>query len=258
MGTSTKTPAKRAKLGPAGKAKTVGSPPSAFGYGDVASSLVLIFPLFLGYAIGVMFAETMNGVDFISRFVFRLVGYDRTYYFLAHLCVAGAFLVFLLYLRKKHSFSFKGVPPMLLESAIYALTLGTLIIFVMDKLLGFAAVGPSVMALGRIGEAIVTSMGAGVHEELVFRVGMMAGIASILMYLKLGRGVAIVIALAVSSLVFSGVHHIGPLGDDWDVGVFTYRTLAGVVFGLIFYFRSLAHAVYTHFFYDVYVLLLRS
>jgi hypothetical protein len=30
------------------------------------------------------------------------------------------------------------------------------------------------------------------------------------------------------------------------------------VFGVIFYFRSLAHAVYTHFLYDAYVLILRS
>ena len=34
--------------------------------------------------------------------------------------------------------------------------------------------------------------------------------------------------------------------------------LAGVAFGLIFYFRSLAHAVYAHFLYDVYVMVLRS
>ena len=253
-GSPVATTGKRAPRKPSRSTGTV----SPFGRGDVASSLVLIFPLFFGYAIGVMFAETMNGVDFVSRFVYRIVGYDRTYYFLVHLGMAVAFLGVLIYLRKKRALSLKGVPSMLLESAIYSLTLGTLIIFVMDKLLGFSALGPNALSLGRVGEAIVTSMGAGVHEEIVFRLGLMAGGAALLMYVGFGRGLSIFIALAVSSLVFSGVHHIGPLGDEWDAGVFTYRTLAGVVFGVIFYFRSLAHAVYTHFFYDVYVLLLRS
>ena len=59
------------------------------------------------------------------------------------------------------------------------------------------------------------------------------------------------------ALLFSGAHHVGPLGDPFTLPVFTYRVLAGVIFGLIFYYRSLAHAVYTHFLYDVYVLVLR-
>jgi membrane protease YdiL (CAAX protease family) len=36
--------------------------------------------------------------------------------------------------------------------------------------------------------------------------------------------------------------------------VFTFRLLAGVAFALIFYYRSLAHAVYAHALYDVWVL----
>ena len=53
-------------------------------------------------------------------------------------------------------------------------------------------------------------------------------------------------------------HHVGPYGDPFARGVFTYRALAGVVFGLVFYYRSLAHAVYTHFLYDFYVLVVRG
>ena len=47
-------------------------------------------------------------------------------------------------------------------------------------------------------------------------------------------------------------------GDEFAVGVFTYRALAGAIFALIFYFRSLSHAVYTHFLYDFYVLVVRG
>jgi hypothetical protein len=41
------------------------------------------------------------------------------------------------------------------------------------------------------------------------------------------------------------------------VGLFTFRLLAGVFFGLLFWFRGFAVAVYTHALYDVYVLLVR-
>ncbi|HWN70687.1 MAG TPA: CPBP family glutamic-type intramembrane protease, partial [Haliangium sp.] len=108
------------------------------------------------------------------------------------------------------------------------------------------------------GEAVVISLGAGVHEELVFRLGLMAGGAALLAWSGMRHGVAMCLALLGSALVFSLAHHIGPHGDPFQAGVFVYRALAGVIFGLIFYFRSLAHAVYTHFLYDLYVLALGS
>jgi membrane protease YdiL (CAAX protease family) len=105
---------------------------------------------------------------------------------------------------------------------------------------------------------VVLSLGAGVHEELVFRLGLMGGGTAALLLAGLGRGPSVAIALVVSAVLFSAAHHAGPLGEPFDRGVFVYRALAGVVFGLVFYFRSLAHAVYTHFLYDVWVLILRS
>ena len=72
-----------------------------------------------------------------------------------------------------------------------------------------------------------------------------------------GRWVALVLAFVISSLAFSAVHHIPPYGDPLTVGVFTFRALAGVCFGLLYWFRGFAVAVYTHALYDVYVLLLR-
>jgi membrane protease YdiL (CAAX protease family) len=64
--------------------------------------------------------------------------------------------------------------------------------------------------------------------------------------------------MVASSLLFSAAHHVGPMGDELRAGLFTYRALAGVVFAAIFYYRSLAHAVYTHFLYDVYVMVIQA
>lgn len=230
------------------------------GRGDLPTSLLLIFPLFLAYELGVIFADTMNGVDFVTRTVFELVGRDRDTYLLLHLGLAVAFLGYLVYLQRRRGFSLALFTPMLLESSIYALTLGSFIVFVMQNLLGFEGVLAiaDTLSLGPTGQKVVISLGAGVHEELVFRLGLMAGGAWLLRRLGLEHTPAVVVALVLSALAFSAAHHLGPYGEPFRVPVFTYRALAGAVFGLIFYFRSLSHAVYTHFLYDLYVLLIRS
>jgi hypothetical protein len=53
------------------------------------------------------------------------------------------------------------------------------------------------------------------------------------------------------------MHHIPPYGDPLHVGVFVFRALAGCFFGLIYWSRGFAIAVYTHALYDIYVLLVR-
>jgi membrane protease YdiL (CAAX protease family) len=148
---------------------------------------------------------------------------------------------------------------MVVESAIYAVTLGTFIVFVMQQLLGFELVvrWGDTLSLGATGEAVVVSLGAGVHEELVFRLGLMAGTAALLGRAGLGSRAAVVLALAGSSILFSAAHHVGAYADPFSWDVFAFRTIAGLVFGLVFYFRSLGHAVYTHFLYDFYVLVVR-
>ncbi len=216
--------------------------------------------MFLAYEVGVLFSSSVNGVDFVSRSVFSLVGTRRNYLIL-HAALAGGFLSYLLYLRRRRAFSVRELAlPMLIESCVYALTLGTFIVFVMQNMLGFSeglAVGGE-LALGKTGESIVISLGAGVHEELVFRLALMSGVAWALMRTGMTRGWAVSAALLASAVIFSLAHHVGPHGDPFGMGVFTYRTLAGAIFGLIFYYRSLAHAVYSHFLYDFYVLVVRS
>src|SRR5213076_3588414 len=49
------------------------------GRGDVAASLVLIFPLLLAYEIGVLFAGRVNGADLVTRAVFAVAGSRAAY-----------------------------------------------------------------------------------------------------------------------------------------------------------------------------------
>lgn len=236
-------------------ARPASEPIGVLGRGDLYTSLILIFPLFLAYEIGVVFSSSINGVDFVTRSVFAAVGHDRGDYLLVQLVLVAGYLALVAHARRRGALSPDVIVPMLLESAIYALTLGSFIVLIMQDLLGLAT--SAELALGQAGEALIVALGAGVHEELVFRLGLMAGAAAVLGHTGMYHRWAVPLALIGSALVFSLAHHLGPHGEAFLIDVFIYRTLAGVAFGLIFYYHSLAHAVYTHFLYDVYVLMLR-
>jgi hypothetical protein len=219
------------------------------GKGDLGASLVLVFPLFLAYAVGLIFAGHVNGVDFVSRHVWAACGEDRVRYLAVHAVIAVGFVIWVRRTRRARSLSADVVLPLVIEATIYALTLATLIHFVMDLVPG--------LAVASAGDRVVASLGAGVHEELVFRLGLGAGGAWLLVRAGASRPLAIGLALVASSLLFSWAHHLGPHGEAWHRDVFVYRALAGAVFALIFWFRSLAHAVYAHVLYDVWVLVIR-
>jgi hypothetical protein len=229
---------------------------AVFGLGDVSTSLIAIFPLYLVYAVGIAFMPAMNGVDFVSRNLFILLGRSQQNYLLAHAALAAIFLCAVIFSRRTHTGLRRRFLPMLLESALYALTLGSVIWFVMHRIFGMAPL--AVGGMDGAASSVVLSFGAGVHEELVFRLGAFAGGAAILRLLGVRHTVAVIITFLASSALFSAAHHLGAAGEPWDASTFVYRTLAGCAFAAIFYFRSLAHAAYTHALYDVYVMVLRG
>ena len=231
---------------------------------NLLTSLVLVFPLFLVYQIGVLFTlPVLNGADFLTVFLFRNLGLSTTAYLGYTAAVAITFAVAVVILRKRQRFDPKLIITVLIESAIYALTMGSLIVFVMTKALGISphlaggASGGFVASQG-LGTRFVMSLGAGVYEEAVFRLGIMAGVAVLLeKVLGLRRWIAVTVALLVSAVLFSAMHHIPPYGEPFAVGRFLFRVLAGIFFGLVFWFRGFAVAVYTHALYDLYVLVVK-
>jgi len=208
------------------------------GHGDLEASLVLIFPVLLAYEIGVLFAGNVSGADVVTRALYVTLG-SRTLYLLVHATIA---LLFLLWIRRGHRWGalrMEVALPVVLEAAIYAFTLGAAISLVLSHLLG----------LGLDAGSTISALGAGVHEELVFRLGLLAGCVSLLRDSR----AAFPIALVVSSLLFAGAHHLGAHGEPFTAHAFAFRSLAGAAFGAIFWYRSLAHAVYAHVLYDLIV-----
>jgi membrane protease YdiL (CAAX protease family) len=220
---------------------------------DGLTSDVLVFPLFLIYQLGILSGRGQNGVDFLTRALIELGQRDVTNYLITLSVLLVVYAAVLVLLRKRGSFSPQAFGPMLLESSIYALVMGSIILFVMQKFLG---VLPGLfIGVKNPVDVLIISAGAGFHEELIFRVILMGSLAWLLTGLT-GKRRAWLIALAISSVLFSLAHHIGPSGEAFTFAAFVYRTLAGVFFALVYQLRGFAVAAWTHALYDVYVLTL--
>jgi len=230
---------------------------------NLLTSLVLVFPLFLVYQLGVLFTlPVLNGADFLTVFLFKNLGLSKGTYLAYTFAVAVTFAIAVTVLRHKQRFDPRLIVPVFLESAIYALTMGSLIVFVMTRGLGIspqlAGGAGGFVAQQSFGTRVVMSLGAGVYEETVFRLGILTGLTVLFgRVMGMRRWIAFVLALLLQALLFSAMHHIPPYGDQLHLGIFVFRVLAGICFGLLFWYRGFAIAVYTHALYDLYVFLLK-
>jgi membrane protease YdiL (CAAX protease family) len=103
------------------------------------------------------------------------------------------------------------------------------------------------------------SIGAGLYEELLFRVVIVAAIANgARLVFGWGRGAAGVIATLLGALIFSAFHYLGPYGDDFALQSFTFRAIAGVMFSALYLTRGFGITAWTHAIYDVLVLMVWS
>jgi hypothetical protein len=220
---------------------------------DSLGSAILVFPLLLIYQLGILSGRGQNGVDFITRALIGVARRDVGNYLivLAGMLVVYAAVVVLL--RRRGSFHPSDFLPMLVESSVYALVMGSLIMFVINQ---FASLVPG-LVVGGAGplDVIVISAGAGFHEELMFRLLLMGGLGWLLSGIMNPRR-AWISALVLSSIAFSLAHHIGPAGEAFTFAAFVYRVLAGAFFALVYQVRGFAVAAWTHALYDVYVLTL--
>jgi len=218
------------------------------------TSAVLVFPLLLIYQLGILLGRGQNGADFLTRELIELGRQDVDNYLSIVGGMLAVYAAIVLLLRHRGTFSPRAFVPMLAESASYALLMGSLIMFVIAQ---FTELVYS-LAVGGLGslDVIVISAGAGFHEELIFRLGLMGGLGWLLTGLTgdQRKWFAWAVALAVSSLLFSLAHHIGPSGEAFTFGAFVYRSLAGVFFAFVYHLRGFAVAAWTHALYDVFVL----
>jgi hypothetical protein len=229
---------------------------------NLLTSMLLVFPLFLVYQIGVLgLPRVQNGADLLTNQLLALLHDQTGFYLLINLGLALIFVITIAVLRKRNEFELRLFVPVLVESGLYAVFMGSLILFVMQDILhvppGLSTShgGPeSVSFFGKI----ILSFGAGVHEELVFRLILVSGLMAFgSRVLGLKRFANVALAFFVSSALFSAAHHVIG-GEPWTLNAFVYRLLCGMIFATLFEVRGFAVAVYTHALYDIFVLVLKS
>ena len=144
------------------------------------------------------------------------------------------------------------------ESFLYALVLAAVVGGAVGALFGRVVWAPAAMLLqgipGGLGMQLALSIGAGLYEELVFRVLLVGGLAwGLRRVVKMDATRALIVAALVGAVVFSAVHHIGAYGEAFTLSAFTFRFLFGLALNGVFLLRGFALAAWTHAIYDVLV-----
>jgi membrane protease YdiL (CAAX protease family) len=105
---------------------------------------------------------------------------------------------------------------------------------------------------------IITSIGAGIYEELIFRLILICALMMLFQdVLQLDRKNSIILSILISAALFSAHHHIvfvnGQLGQSapFNWPEFGFRTIAGVYFAALFAIRGFGITAGTHAFYDI-------
>lgn len=241
-------------------------------------SLVFALPLLLLYeglaaahagAVGP--GDVRNAADVLLKTPFLLLSGARgSIVFFATIIGACVFLVGRDLARSRDRLRARTFAAMLGESAVLALLLGVVVGTITRQLLGaLSALGPlsaqagvgggaeSVTPLAAMGmeTKLMLALGAGLYEELLFRVLLVGGMAAGLGWLAGRRTWATnAVAAVAGALIFSAFHYVGAYGDRLELASFTYRAIAGLAFSGLYLMRGFGITAWTHALYDVYVM----
>ena len=142
------------------------------------------------------------------------------------------------------------------ESLIYAVVLAFIVSGVVGTIFGAASLWPAAltqMSTLSLPLQLALSIGAGLYEELFFRVLLVGGLFLGLRQVVKDRKTAYAVAAVVGALIFSWVHYVGAYGDPFTLASFTYRFLFGLALNGVFLLRGFAVAAWAHALYDVLV-----
>lgn len=104
---------------------------------------------------------------------------------------------------------------------------------------------------------LTISLGAGIYEELLFRVLLVGALVWLARRLFGWKPVtAGIFAAVLGAFLFSAFHYIGPYGDPLELGSFMFRFVAGLLFSGMYLLRGLGITAWTHALYDVFLTLM--
>ncbi|MCF7958219.1 MAG: CPBP family intramembrane metalloprotease [Phycisphaerae bacterium] len=147
-----------------------------------------------------------------------------------------------------------------IQNALFYSPNGTTTMATLGNLPYLAGISPTIIP------KIVISIGAGIYEELVFRLILLGLLLTLLEdVIKIHSAMAVTIATLVSAVLFSLHHYIGIdfSADNFSdffcklegftLYSFFFRTLAGIYFAVLFHYRGYGITAGAHCMYDIIV-----
>jgi hypothetical protein len=204
-------------------------------------------------------AGVRNGADVLLKSLFLALGGRTGLTLFGALLVGGGVVLVWRDVRRSGRVQPRFFWFMLGESVLYALVFGVVAATLTGVLLPFMVVG----GLGAEVEGIpgftlpvqlMISLGAGIYEELLFRVLLVSGLTLLATRLFRWQGTRVgVFAVVTAALIFAAFHYIGPYGEPLALGSFTYRAVAGLLFSGLYVLRGFGITAWTHALYDVFL-----
>lgn len=221
------------------------------------ASLMFVSPLLLFYEFGVVLLgpeAVRNGAEVWLRHLLMNLGFGQ-YFFLPVLTV-GILLAGHHLSRRRWAVRSVTLWGMLVESLFLAgclrVLLGLQSILFQYLSRWLLATGYNAMDFG-FAERAVAFVGAGVYEELVFRLILMNFVVLVLQLLRLSPPMTLWGGVLLSSFLFALAHHIGPFGEPLQLFNFLFRFVAGIFFAVLFLYRGFGIAAGSHAAYDLMV-----
>ena len=216
-------------------------------------SFLFSIPLFLIYEIGILLtsADDMlvlrNGADALMRQILATFGVSGLYW-MGGLFFVGFVIAFMLQRKFWQETRVHGDYLLLMMGE--SLAWSVMIYYFMSNV--------SLLLMNPTGSLLIQrvtlAVGAGIYEELIFRVILVTALFWALHRLcRVSRVPAYALSAVLAALVFSGFHYVGALGDVWTWPSFLFRFIAGLVLSGLYITRGYGITAYAHALYDLLV-----
>lgn len=219
-------------------------------------SYLISLPLLLAYEVLILISQPPDqtvriSVDILMKSIFQTFGVNAISATLIAAALIGAVILYLKRTDIRHLKSSYFLS-MILESAVYAVLVTIVIVGFLETILAMN-ISAGTDSLNKI-QLFALSLGAGLYEELFFRVILVGGLSYLFIKLISRQTTAYLAAAVIAALIFSSVHYIGQFGDIFTLGSFLFRFLFGLALNLIYVIRGFGIAAWTHALYDIFII----
>ena len=222
-------------------------------------SLAFVVPMLVVYEAGILWLGPQamrNGADVWLRQFLDATGFGQ--YFLLPVLTVSALLAWHHLTRDPWRFRSKMLYSMLAESAAFGVLLLLLAhlqgrVLYLVGLESTTAIPPPECMTAGLGR-LIGYCGAGIYEELLFRMLLLPLVAGWIRGIGASRIVSLVSACVITSVIFSTAHYslFTSVGEPFDWFSFSFRILAGIFFAALFIHRGFGIAAGSHTLYDVF------